>query len=483
MRKFCVVAARAALCCGPVCAEHVTFGSLWSGGWEADKHLTNRLRVTVEEARFGLRARAQVLDKRPSPPWQDWSEHTTNIGAELGHVGTGSKMIWGPVAEAGLAARLRGLGGSLWAENHKDSGAELKTAPVKSAESLYLYGGSPSFPLGNGTGRAFTSVMFAELADGQMKPSVTTGMWALLPNGMDIRAEGFYHEEKLEARKSSAWFSNPPPIPARETRLWAGSLALSARYLSIAGDYAWSATEFYGKDVYGNLGLKVGKKPFLASAFVEGVGERYVGSNGKESPGGARFGFRGEWYGKRSALLRAQAVLKTPRWGEAPNGLESGLSYRFATAPKAAFQFTRVSFTYNRDRDVSFRDISRRERVKKPPHNKYSLQTTIKISPQTQYLPAWINASIKVDLTNSPEFDTFKLGGDAGAPVSIVQLKWGGWYMWKAQKENQWETWASAQIQVVNTKTLTGRVTVKAAWTPEDWKLSLTWRMEQRGKG
>jgi hypothetical protein len=158
----------------------------------------------------------------------------------------------------------------------------------------------------------------------------------------------------LPPRSSSTWFNTSPALPQRDFRLFAGSVLFSMPFLDIAADGAYSETFAYGGDFYGNVGLRLGDKPWRLSLAVDGAGSRYVGSDGTSPGAGFRTAAKLERRGRGSSLFRLGALFRGP--GEADPEFVLGYFNRenlsFYYRPPASRSFlgiSRISLALDRD--------------------------------------------------------------------------------------------------------------------------------------
>jgi hypothetical protein len=380
-------------------APFFTWDLLWSGSYEYEKNLINRGDLRLHLPLPGLTLRTEIIDKRPADlalsefnlrgfgaepgagGAASLSGGLTSLSGGLYHDLTGSRLLHGVLDERGLPARISNpwLRSLPYAENHKPSTADLKKEPssTKEAETL-LYLWSPQMEFFKNTEalhtrfRTFASAKFDREGDG----SYGGGFDAQFNEKQSLLVEGYYSGGEIQPRKSTTWFSRAPPLPAREFRLYGFGLLYESPYAALSSDWACSETWAFGRDLYGNLGIRIGNfapvfgGPWQLSLAADGAGSRYTDGNGY-SPGAAfRSGGKFEWYGKRKSLARASLSLRAPRMGEAFNRSSSTLYYRFPS-PKIvrkksggnsgpdrsrrsvpanfAISLTRISFTADRD--------------------------------------------------------------------------------------------------------------------------------------
>jgi hypothetical protein len=371
---------------------------LWAGAWEEEGNLTNRTDLKLRLTGPGLTLRGEILDRRPGDfenlfqklPWEVEGTVTNFLGG-LYHESTGSRILYGPLEEWGLAARIRNpwSRGLPFAESRKSSLAELRTAPSAREPELYVYLGTPFFGLpGKVSGpqlRGFASIRLnpARLAAGPGDSGAPNGtplgapLGAPLGEGTALTAalegrlgktaalslEGFYTAAFIPARESSGWFSETPPLPSQDFRLYGLGVLVTMPYLSLSGDMAWSRTSIQGRDIYANLGLRVGNRragsssrpggDWQLSLAADGAGRNYRGSDGTNPGAGFRAGGKFEWRHSRAGLFRISTTVSGPGLilgggGPGFNRSSSGFYYR---PPAAALplRISRISLSAARD--------------------------------------------------------------------------------------------------------------------------------------
>ena len=347
---------------------------LWNGSYEGNNsnpsNLTfhNRGGIRFNFLPVGLELRGEVLDRHTlnfelDPPW-DNGKGITNFTGGLYHKSTGSRVLFGVFDEYGLSARIRNpwIRSPPYAENHKPLMADLKTAPSSTKEDeAYLYLSSPFLNLlPNWKLRGFVS---AQTELDEFAPAFSGGLDMAFPNKTNLLLETFYTGGTLPTTKSGTWFSDPPPLPERDFRLYAAGVLFNSPFVSASGDFALSQTFAWGMDVYTNFGICITPllyktartanqaRPLSISLAVDGAGERFVYRDGENHGPGFRSAGKIEWKGKRSSLFRINTVLRGPGFGEDFNRSSSGIYYRFPAANKDSppVRLTRLSLNVDRN--------------------------------------------------------------------------------------------------------------------------------------
>jgi len=331
----------------------------------------------------GFTLRAQVLDRRNLPVWDQGAEGWTAMkegsfapGTGLYYKPWGARFLWGSLDEQGLPARIRNVWGKSapFAENHSPAVRDLKTEPMATVKKeFHLYLGSPRVDLSQfrwGTlpliGKLPTLRGFAYgNLDEEMYYSGGAGLETLWHEKTWVNLEGFYSGRTGGARKLSSWFSTEPPLPERDTKLAAVNLSILHPLVSLSSDWAFSETFAYGRGTYANLGLTTNLKPWRISLAGDFATSRYVGRDGTAPGAGFRGAARVERKGIRSSLFRLSTTLRGPELGKELNRSSTSIYYRFP-APRVSKNDTpsgwalfkpriaRISLTLNRDaRDLS----------------------------------------------------------------------------------------------------------------------------------
>ena len=486
-------------------ADLFNWGLFWGGSWEESKTLSNRGELRFGFPAIGVSLRGEVLDRRPfnfdlSPPWGDGSKSYTNFLGGLYHKPTGSRLLYGVLDEWGLSARLRNpwIRSLPFAEKHMPLIADLKTAASATKEpEVYLYLSSPRLAISSKSFlRGFVS---AQTKTDAFSPDFSGGLEAQLGGKTTALLEGFYTGSELPAHASDSWFADPPPLPARDFKLYGLGLLVGSPFWSFSSDWAYSETFAWGRGVYGNAGVRVcppqpdSKQkpgPWSLSLAVDGAGERFSGRDGASHGAGFRAAGKFEWKGKGSSLFRFTSALRGPSLGEALTRSATDLYYRFAVPARGktanALRLTRLTASFDRDASNSEKTID-------------GINGTIGLS--LSLLPLKIKSPLGIALsasldglcsTNAPlpypnpfvihEFDSSKSSLELSWSPGIFQFKtkWG--CQASAKKESQWikSQWDASFSASVRHKP--GRFGIKIASPdfPQKWNCTLTWNLEKK---
>jgi hypothetical protein len=459
--------------------KRVSLGLLWTGSWDlsgikADEdggltagsgHLINRGDFKVNA--LGLTARFQAVDKRPALFWEQPDGGITAFSGGLYHNHTGSRFLYGVLDEWGLSARLRNPWGKSvsFAETRRPMTADLKTESSSTRKSeAYLYLGTPQL----GRFRTFVSAQTDKLEF----PAMGGGIDAQFAKKINLRAEGFYTEKRLPPSSSASWFAAPPPLPERDFRFSAAGLFFTAPVFGIAADGAYSETFAWGRDLYGNLALRLGNKPWQLSLGADAAGSRFVDRDGSAVGAGFRTAARLDRKGKGSSLFRTALSFRGPEIGAPFNRGGGTISYRFPSSLK----FPLPSGTNFRPGTVSLaaaRDGRDREKIL----DSIDAGVSLYLGP----IRTAFNTALAYAAHNSSyDFDSIKVSGEVSYYAGIFQFRTKAGYTGKYSKSPVWDmSWYMA------VRGKPGRISLKVSSPdfPEKWACSLSWRMElQTGK-
>ncbi|GBU26852.1 hypothetical protein R84B8_00367 [Treponema sp. R8-4-B8] len=505
------------LLCGTVVlaaepAPVLNWSLLWSGSWEEKTFtfqdepslsgtLGNRGETKLQFLQPNLTLRAQVLDRHPldfslEPPWGEPDKGVTNYTGGLYHKPTGSRLLYGTLDEWGLPARIRNpwIRSPAYAENHKPIIADLKTAASSTKEDeAYLYLSSPLFKLFPDVNlRTFIS---AQSEVDEFTPAFSGGLDFTFKKTNNLLLETFYTGKTLSPSKPSAWFSDKPPLPQREFRLFAAGLLFTNPDFSVSSDFALSETFAVGKDIYANLGisyspsLPFGQKsrPLLISLSADGAGERFVYRDGVNHGGGFRGAAKIEWNGKYGSLIRLNTVLRGPGFGEDFNRSSSGFYWRFpssAAIRNNTLRLTRISLSMDRN-------------AANPLKISDSFTGNLGISLNMRKIgiknPLGVNfsgsikglAGANVDISPFPVLDkdwsweTADVNCELLWSAGIFQFRTKGGCVFFPEKDEKWDFSLNTTIHFKQ-----GRFSFKVSSPdfPEKWNWTASWRMELQRK-
>jgi hypothetical protein len=350
-------------------------------------------------------------------------------------------------------------------EYHKPSTADLKTEPSSTGEPA-LYLGLASPPLG--PFRGFASVHFDE----EYTPAFGGGFNLRFTKKINLGMEGFFKQDTLPPRYASSWFSKTPPLPERDFRIYGLNLSFTSPYFGIASDVAYSETFAFGRDLYGNVGITLGDRPWRLSLAADGAGPRYVGSDGSAHGSLFRAAGRFEWRGKRSSLFRMSTSLRAPGPGEHFTRSSSLLYYRFPTPPRAfPFGFSRISLEVTRNASEPENVIDALEGslglILGPVRSVFQgtlSGTTEAADPLLPYPGA-----------RDYDFASAKVSGELTYSFSLFQLKTKVGYTHNPKKDPLWDLSLYGSV-----RGKFGRFSAKFAWTdfPDTWTYTFSWNLK-----
>jgi hypothetical protein len=456
--------------------------ALWAGSWDFSGNLINR--GDFRAGAFGFTARNQVLDKRPGFFGEGWESGDTAFSGGLYHNQTGSRMLYGTLEEWGLPARLRNPWGKSapFADARKPMAADLRTEPSSTAEAeAYLYLGSPWLNLfsQNTFFRPYAVVQF----DDVFNHSFGAGLDTRLPakTGLrGLRIEGFYAGQHLAPRKASAWFSDAPPLPERDTSLYGLGLFFTGPFFSAAADGAFSETFAWGRGLYGNLALRLGNRPWELNLGVTGADSRFVDRAGAAVGAAFRAAARFEWKWKRTSFIRGGVDIRAPKYGEDFDRGAVSLYYRFPSNLKTG------GFLPFRPVKLSA-EISRDARDRGEVLDKAETGAGFNLGPFSLGLQGSVSGvSAAETKTPSPfpvpvswKFNAAKISGNISYSFSILSFGSRAGYTVTNEKTPVWEFSLSASI-----RGRLGRFRFKigASEFPREWTCSLSWRLQLETK-
>jgi hypothetical protein len=437
--------------------------TLWSGSWTYQGKLINRGDVRLRAHKPALTLRVQGIDRRPAPPSQGFEEGLSAFSGGLYHEATGSRLLWGILDEGGLPARIKNVWnrGMPYAEQRQGTIADLSVEPSATRKSaLYLWLGSPWFKvLRLGPARGFGSA----LLDAENQAAFDGGFEARLARNAVFRVEGFYAHNHLPAKTPSAWFSETPPLPERNHDIVAGSLYLNSPGFAVATDLAWSETFAYGKDLYANLGIRIGDRPWRLSLAADAAGSRYTGRDGGAVGAGFRAAVRLERRGKRSSLFRTALTLRSPAPFLLFNRGTAQIYYRFQTAPPRSaplFRPSRISISLSRDGSDPG-----------APADSASALLAFALWKIPLVLQGDIHGILRG--AENYEFVSAKINAEASYTVKPFSFSVKPGYVISEKKGAQTEIGASASI-----RGKWGRLSLRASVADQDWEASVSWRLQ-----
>ena len=483
-----------------------TWDLLWTGSWyrsvpRAESGfppikdffpggtLFNRGDLSLTLPRQDLSFRFMATDKRVLPVEDENTKAGFNPGLGMYHNASGSRFLQGVQSEYGLPARINNvwLRSVPFMEYRGPSSRDLKTEPAaKDKGESYLYLALPA-ALVPGFG-AFAS---AGLDAGQ-NPALGGGIGLGDPGGAasgaagaEFRLEGYYTQKTLPPRTISTWFSQAPPLPERDFRIYALAMIFNSPRAAFASDWAWSETFAWGRGMYGNFALRLGDKPWRFSLAGDGAGSRFAGRDGSTLGAGFRVAAKGERFWPRSGYLRFQGIFRGPAVGEAFQ--RSSLSVYFrpsAPSAKAArentfpIRFSRASLDFNRD-----------ARTPAKTDDTLAALFGFYLGPISAVFSCSLHSLSSLEEGGTPPlfqstvfetFESFKISGELGFNAGIFNLRTTLGYTTRAEKDPIWEPSVNASVRPGKW----GRLSLNIAATdfPGKWNYTLSWRFAVNGE-
>jgi hypothetical protein len=443
-------------------AGAISLDTLWSGSWAYGENLINRGDVRLRAHKPALTLRTQFIDKRADPVSKGLGEGLSAFSAGLYQETTGSRLLWGILDEGGLPARIKNVWsrGMPYVEQRQGTVADLYTEPSATKERALCFAlGSPWLAIPRiGPARGFGSAVL----DDKHQTAFDGGFEMWLGKSASLRAEGFYARNHLAAKTPAAWFSETPPLPERDQDIVAGSLYFNSPSFAAAADLAWSETFAYGRDLYGNLALRIGNRPWRLSLATDAAGSRYVGRDGTATGAGFRAAARLERRGKRSSLFRTTVTLRSPALGQQFHRGSVLLYYHFPTAPARSAHFfwpSRVSLTMGRDAE-----------------NKDSIAALWGFRLWKVSLVCQGDLQgVYGETAGGYEFASSKMSVEASCAVKPFQFSAKPGYAIDKKGAGRWEIGASASV-----RGKWGRFSLRASLTDSgrDWDAGISWRLQ-----
>jgi hypothetical protein len=391
-------------------------------------------------------------------------EGNTAFSGGLYHGATGSRILYGIQDEWGLPARLRNPWARAvpFAENHRPTVNDLKTGASSAKEpAIYLYLGSPRI----GPLRFFTSTLLG----GGLNPAYGGGVETQFGKKRSLLFEGFYTDRKLSPREPAPWFSSSPPLPERAFRFYGAHINFTAPRLGIAADGAYSETFALGRGMYGNLGIRLGDKPWRLSLALDSAGSAYVDREGNAAGAGFRTAARVERRGTRNSLFRLSAVLRAPALGEAFDRNSGAVYYRFRASGNHLIRPSRVSLGISRDASEPGKPLDSVE-------GSWGLDIG-SIRSTFQAALTGLAGAAGVSLPNPGggyDFKDLKVSGELARNFETLQLRGRLGYAAEAKKDPRWEASASASFPG---KLGRLRIRLASADFPHEWTWTISWRL------
>ncbi|MCL2181175.1 MAG: hypothetical protein FWB83_08605, partial [Treponema sp.] len=307
--------------------------------------------------------------------------------------------------------------------------------------------------------------------------------------GSRLLFETFYTAATLAPVKASSWFSNPPPLPERDTYLYAAGILFTCPDFSISGDFAFSETFIWGTGIYADIGvnftpaLSFGSRarPLSISLAADGSGGRFINRDGGSLNEGFRSAVKIEWKGRYNFLVRFNTVLRSQAFGENFNRSSTGFYWRFPSSG-GIFRITRISLSADRNaaNPAKINDSFSAAAGFSINMRQIGIQNPLGIA---------ISGSLKgldnADWNEIPcpypipggtwRQESASAGCDLYWSPSIFQFRTGFGATWFAEKKEKWDFSISMAIRFGF-----GRLSIRAASSnlPENWTYTVSWRME-----
>ena len=478
-----------------VYAEQVyNWSLLWNGSWEDKTNsdtLANRVETSLHYLLLDLMWRGQILSN--DSPWSDSKKTATHYTMGLYHKETGSRFLLGPLNEEGLPARIRSpwIRSPAYTENHTNTAADLRTAVSSTKENeVYLRLASPFLELSPYMiVKTFFSV---QTETDEFTPAFSGGLDFRFPKNTRLMAEMFYTEKTLPPIDVTPWFSDLPPLPQRDFKLFAAGILIKNAYFALSSDFAQSEAFSWGSDIYASLGISITPHisitriayPLLFSLAADGAGPRFVNRDGINYTEGFRSAGKIEWRDRYNSLLKLDTVLRSDAFSYNFNRSSTSLYYRFpAKKDNSPVRISTISLSADRNA-VNYLKI----------RDSYSWNLGVNINtdqlmqrnPLRIYIAGSIKGLSKPNIDPNPypipsewHWESTMISWEFIWVYGILQLRSKTGCTIYAEKDEKWDFSISTSARFKP-----GRLTIKAASPdfPHKWNFSASWRLEIHGK-
>jgi len=473
-----------------------TWNLLWSGSWyksvpraeegfpAAEDIFSGGTLFNRADFRLGIAQdfsfRLIATDRRDIPFDDNDRRAGFHPGIGMYHRPSGSRFLAGVQSEYGLPARIRNvwLRSVPFMESRSPSSRDLKLEPsARDEREMYLYLAlPPDFLPGLG--------LFASAAlDADHNPALGAGFGLELGNAV-LRIESFYTQKTLDARSVSTWFSESPPLPERDFRIYSAAIIFNAPRLGFACDWAVSEMFAWGRGTYGNFALRLGNRPWRFSLAGDGASSRFADRNGSTAASAAGAGFRlaarTEYFLPRSGLLRFQSILRAPALDEDFERGSVSVFYR-RPAPTAAqrregaqrIRFSRASVSFNRDARTPERSI---DTLNALAGFNFGLLSAAFSAGYTGL--SALEANSETSALFQPgffeNFESFRATGELGLNSSPFNIRTRLSYTTRANTDPLWEFSLNCSFRPSRWSRLT--LNIAATDFPGKWNYTISWR-------
>ncbi|MCL2602342.1 MAG: hypothetical protein FWD91_05970, partial [Treponema sp.] len=295
-----------------------------------------------------------------------------------------------------------------------------------------------------------------------------------------LRLESFYTEKTLDARSASSWFSETPPLPQRDFRIYSAGMIFNSPSFGFASDWAVSQTFAWGDGTYGNFAVRLGNKPWRVSLVGDGSGSRFADRDGSAVGSGFRLAARGERFLPRSGLVRFQSTFRAAALdGNFQRGSVS-LLYR-PPAPSPAqrranthrIRFARASASFSRDARTPEKTIDTLSALAGFNFGIASATISSAFSGLSE-LQANGETSALFQPTAFEEFDSLKVSGELGFNLNPLNIRTKLGYTTRANKSPLWEYSLNCSFRPSRWSRLS--LNIAATDFPQKWNYTLSWR-------
>ncbi len=308
--------------------------SAYSGAWTDIRTIENRLVIrssAVEVPAWN----AFTVDRRGN------GIHSASGGAAWGSAAKDPLSLGvGPLKALGLPAAVSNPFGKAIAGASReaplsfvlDTGASASGGP----EAFVVLGLPPAAAWGR-------IGAFAAADDERVAAFALLGSGA--PGARSVRVEVLYTQSNLPARTSDAWFSEKPPLPIREHRLWAGTAVIETPRVRFSAVEAFSETESQGNGAYAAIAGEATVGRLRAAVGGDAATPAFMDAEGRETGDKARCALDFAYRTADGAKLRfnaegwAEAATRTIRKSAVTLAFQPPAGQR----PASAFRLTEIA--------------------------------------------------------------------------------------------------------------------------------------------
>ena len=315
---------------------------LFSGVWQPGESLEHKLNLIYTPKLAELSIRAFLSDARPCPSSNVPQEINPKVFGGMYHHPSNSRILAGPIIQKGLLQNMNSpsLGTVPYAEDHHRSSADLETTARTSTNIQH------HITLATLKEKKFQAYTLLTIDSGT-NWNVLGGWQNSGENESELRLEGFFLSQMLPERRSSAWFSDSPPLPQRTSSMVGFSGLLKSTMGTICAEGAWSQTQFMPLGFYGNSAVELDLDQWRIQLAADGTAGIFIGKNKKEAPRFFRSGIKIERTTARYGTIELACYSRSLSLSNYPDELGFLLDIKTKEFP-SILQLNRVSISAKR---------------------------------------------------------------------------------------------------------------------------------------